>query len=142
MGRLLRRVLLFVGLACIVLYCAGVAWLMWRESAIVFAAPAQLGARRPHAPFEQIDLARADGARQFAWVMRSTEDPATPIPQARHVAQTLARGRLLVAEGEQHTSFDNGNRCVDSVVARYLLTLRLPPLSFTVVITAGYSLDR
>jgi uncharacterized protein len=77
MGRLLRRVLLAVGLACIVLYCGSVAWLMWHESAIVFAAPRELGARRPAAPFEQIDLARDDRARQFAWVMRSTADADT-----------------------------------------------------------------
>ena len=77
MERLLRRVLLAVGLACIVLSCAGVAWLMWHETAIVFAAPRELGARRPGAPFQQIDLVRHDGARQFAWVMRPTADPDT-----------------------------------------------------------------
>jgi hypothetical protein len=71
---LLRRVLLTIGLGCIVLYCVGVAWLMWHESAIVFAAPRELGARRPSAPFEQIELARDDRARQFAWVMRSSAD--------------------------------------------------------------------
>jgi fermentation-respiration switch protein FrsA (DUF1100 family) len=77
MERLLRRVLLAVGVACIVLYCAGVAWLMWHETAIVFAAPRELGSRRPGAPFQQIDLVRKDGARQFAWLMRSTADPDT-----------------------------------------------------------------
>jgi fermentation-respiration switch protein FrsA (DUF1100 family) len=74
MGRLLRRVLLALGLACIALYCGSVAWLMWHETAIVFAAPRELGPRRPASPFEQIDLARDDRARQFAWVMRSTAD--------------------------------------------------------------------
>jgi uncharacterized protein len=77
MGRLLRRVLVAVGLACAGLYCAGVAWLIWQESAIVFAAPRELGARRPGAPFQQIELARTDRARQFAWVMRSTADTDT-----------------------------------------------------------------
>jgi fermentation-respiration switch protein FrsA (DUF1100 family) len=75
MRRLIRRVLLAAGLACIVFYCAAVAWLMWHEDAIVFAAPRELGARRPDAPFEQIELARDDRARQFAWVMRSAADP-------------------------------------------------------------------
>jgi uncharacterized protein len=79
MGRLLRRVLLALGLSCIVLYCAGVAWLISHESAIVFAAPRELGARRPTAPFEQIELTRDDRARQFAWVMRSPlESDARP----------------------------------------------------------------
>jgi len=59
-------------------------------------------------------------------VIGTTEDPATPLAQARDLAGTLARGRLLVAVGEQHTSFDNGNECVDAVVSRYLLDLRLP----------------
>lgn len=70
MGRFLRRALVAAGLACIVFYCAGVAWLMWHESAIVFAAPTELGARRPKAPFEQVEVTREDRARQFAWVMR------------------------------------------------------------------------
>jgi fermentation-respiration switch protein FrsA (DUF1100 family) len=74
MGRLLRRVLLAIGLACILLYCAGVAWLMWHESAIVFAAPTELGTRRPSAPLEQVEVTREDRARQFAWVMRSPGD--------------------------------------------------------------------
>jgi uncharacterized protein len=77
MGRLLRRVLLTIGLGCIVLYCAGVAWLMWHESAIVFAAPSELGARRPNAPFEQVEMTRKDRARQFAWIMRSSRDADT-----------------------------------------------------------------
>jgi fermentation-respiration switch protein FrsA (DUF1100 family) len=77
MGRLLRRVLLAISLGCIVLYCAGVGWLIWHESAIVFAPPHELGARRPAAPFEQIDLARDDRARQFGWLMRSRVDAET-----------------------------------------------------------------
>lgn len=59
-------------------------------------------------------------------VIGTTEDPATPLAQARALASTLARGRLLVAVGEQHTSFDNGNECVDTAVTRYLLDRRLP----------------
>jgi pimeloyl-ACP methyl ester carboxylesterase len=59
-------------------------------------------------------------------VIGTTEDPATPLPQARALAATLASGRLLVAAGEQHTSFDNGNECVDAVVTRYLVDRRLP----------------
>jgi fermentation-respiration switch protein FrsA (DUF1100 family) len=77
MGRLLRRMLLGIGLACIVLYCAAVAWLMSHESAIVFAPPHELGARRPSGPFEQVDLLRDDGMRQFGWVMRSTQGADT-----------------------------------------------------------------
>jgi pimeloyl-ACP methyl ester carboxylesterase len=59
-------------------------------------------------------------------VIGTTKDPATPLAQARALAGTLARGRLLVAVGEQHTSFDNGNACVDTAVSRYLLDRRVP----------------
>ena len=36
------------------------------------------------------------------------------------------RGRLLVADGEQHTAFNNGNDCVDAAVTRYLVDRELP----------------
>jgi hypothetical protein len=59
-------------------------------------------------------------------VVGTTEDPATPLAQARAVARTFTRGRLLVAEGEQHTSFGIGNECVDEIVTRYLVERVLP----------------
>jgi hypothetical protein len=61
-------------------------------------------------------------------VIGTTLDPATPLAQARALAGSLERGRLLVAQGEQHTSFDNGNSCVDDVVTRYLVERALPPV--------------
>jgi pimeloyl-ACP methyl ester carboxylesterase len=60
-------------------------------------------------------------------VIGTTKDPATPLPQARSLASSLARGRLLVARGEQHTSFNNGNSCVDGLVTRYLVDRKVPP---------------
>jgi pimeloyl-ACP methyl ester carboxylesterase len=63
-------------------------------------------------------------------VIGTTLDPATPLAQARALAGALQRGRLLVAEGEQHTSFNNGNDCVDSVVTRYLVD-RIAPRART-----------
>jgi hypothetical protein len=59
-------------------------------------------------------------------VIGTTRDPATPLDQARSLTRSLARGRLLVAEGEQHTSFNNGNECVDAIVTRYLVDRDLP----------------
>jgi hypothetical protein len=59
-------------------------------------------------------------------VIGTTRDPATPLVQARRLADGLLRGHLLVAEGEQHTSFDNGNDCVDAAVTRFLVDRRLP----------------
>src|SRR5215207_4002807 len=59
-------------------------------------------------------------------VIGTTLDPATPLAQARALAGALERGRLLIAEGEQHTSFNNGNDCVDAVVTRYLVEREAP----------------
>ncbi len=59
-------------------------------------------------------------------VIGTTLDPATPLAQARSLAGSLERGRLLVADGEQHTSFNNGNECVDEIVVRYLVDRTVP----------------
>lgn len=59
-------------------------------------------------------------------VIGTTDDPATPLAQARSLAGALQHGKLLVAEGEQHTSFNVGNQCVDRAVTRYLVDLRTP----------------
>lgn len=59
-------------------------------------------------------------------VVGTTEDPATPLSQARSLSTALERGRLLVVEGEQHTSFNSGNGCVDAIVTRYLVEQRVP----------------
>jgi pimeloyl-ACP methyl ester carboxylesterase len=77
---------------------------------------------RPRAPVGRL---RAAGAPPIL-VIGTTEDPATPLAQARSLAGSLRSGRLLVAAGEQHTSFDNGNECVDTIVTRYLVDRRVP----------------
>ncbi len=59
-------------------------------------------------------------------VVGTTRDPATPLVQARALSRALDRGRLIVAEGEQHTAFDVGNECVDRAVTRYLVDRTLP----------------
>jgi fermentation-respiration switch protein FrsA (DUF1100 family) len=51
-------------------YAAVVLWLIRQETRLVFEAGSTLAVGRPSFPYEQIDLPRADGARQFAWVMR------------------------------------------------------------------------
>lgn len=59
-----------------VLYGAAVLYLIGQEATLVFQAGRTLGATRPPFPYDQIDLPRKDGARQFAWVMRqdATDD--------------------------------------------------------------------
>jgi fermentation-respiration switch protein FrsA (DUF1100 family) len=64
-GRFLIFCLVLVALC----YGSAVLWLMEEETLIVFQAGAALAPTRPEFPYQQIDLPRADGARQFAWVM-------------------------------------------------------------------------
>jgi fermentation-respiration switch protein FrsA (DUF1100 family) len=52
-------------------YSVGVLYLITQETRLVFQAGQTLGTGRPSFPYEQIDIPRADGARQFGWVMRS-----------------------------------------------------------------------
>ena len=59
-------------------------------------------------------------------VVGTTDDPATPLVSAVALARELERSALLVAEGEQHTSFAVGNDCADRVVTRYLVDRTLP----------------
>ena len=57
------------------LYAGAIVWLVANETEIVFEAGRPLAQSRPAFAYEQIDLPRRDGARQFAWVM--------PAPSAR-----------------------------------------------------------
>ena len=50
-------------------YALAVVWLMRQEATLVFEAGSTLGTDRPPFAYEQIDVPRTDGARQFAWVM-------------------------------------------------------------------------
>jgi len=74
MPRLARRLLVAAAILAIVVYAGSVLWLVFQETALIFAAPQTLGDRRPPAPFEQVEIARADRARQFGWVMRTAAD--------------------------------------------------------------------
>jgi uncharacterized protein len=57
--------------AVLVAYVAGAVWLMSQETQIVFRAGRTLGSARPAPPLQQVDIARPDGLRQFAWEMRT-----------------------------------------------------------------------
>ncbi len=64
-------------------------------------------------------------------VIGTTGDPATPFTWAESLTKQLDSGRLLIAKGEQHTSFLGAqNSCVDKIVIRYLVQLQ-PPASGT-----------
>jgi fermentation-respiration switch protein FrsA (DUF1100 family) len=69
----ITRVLAVVGAALALLYGAALVWLVTQETRLVFQAGRPLGPARPAPPYKQVDIPRADGARQFAWLM---EQPA------------------------------------------------------------------
>ena len=72
--RLLIALLIFVAVG----YTAAVIWLMTQETRLVFQAGATLGPARPPFPFEQIDLTRGDGRRQFVWRMPLDSPDSSP----------------------------------------------------------------
>jgi pimeloyl-ACP methyl ester carboxylesterase len=59
-------------------------------------------------------------------VVSVTGDPATPYQAGVNLSQELG-GRLLSAEGNQHTVAFRGVACVDEPLVRYLVDLTLPP---------------
>jgi hypothetical protein len=60
-------------------------------------------------------------------VVGTTNDPATPYSQAQALARQLQSGHLLTYDGQGHTAYGRGHRCVNDVVDDYLVTLNLPP---------------
>jgi fermentation-respiration switch protein FrsA (DUF1100 family) len=65
--RLIAALLMVVAIG----YAAAVLYLITQETRLVFQAGRTLSSARPDFPYEQIDVPRADGARQFAWIMRA-----------------------------------------------------------------------
>ncbi len=59
-------------------------------------------------------------------VIGTTRDPATPVEWARALADQLESGRLIIRDGDGHTGFQQGNRCVDSAVEGYLVKGDVP----------------
>jgi fermentation-respiration switch protein FrsA (DUF1100 family) len=97
----MRRFLVALGLSAVVLYGSAVGYLALQETQLVFSAGRPLAATRPAAPFEHVDLPRADGLRQFAWVMRHPEGPTAPWVLYLHgnSATVASRVNILRYEG-------------------------------------------
>lgn len=66
----MRRLLLTIAITTALVYSAAVGYLMSQETRLVFAAGRPLAETRPSGPFEQVEVARDDGRRQFGWVLR------------------------------------------------------------------------
>ncbi|WP_055492032.1 alpha/beta hydrolase [Streptomyces sp. TP-A0356] len=54
-------------------------------------------------------------------VVGTTRDPATPYSWARSLASQLSSARLLTYDGDGHTAYGRGSKCVDSTIDAYLL---------------------
>jgi hypothetical protein len=59
-------------------------------------------------------------------VLGTRNDPATPLAWAKGLTEQLGSATLLTVGGAHHTAFASGNACVDLVVQRYLVDLRMP----------------
>jgi pimeloyl-ACP methyl ester carboxylesterase len=59
-------------------------------------------------------------------VIGTTGDPATPYKWSLGVHEQMKSSKLLTFNGEGHTAYLNGDRCIDDAVARYLTEL-VPP---------------
>lgn len=68
---------------------------------------------------------RAEGAAPIL-VVGTLRDPATPWVWAKSLSAQLESGRLLTWDGDGHTAYRRGSRCVDRVVDAYLISGKLP----------------
>jgi pimeloyl-ACP methyl ester carboxylesterase len=75
----------------------------------------------PVAPTSEPGPIHAPGTPPIV-VFGTTRDPATPYQWAKNLAAELDSGVFLSHDGDGHTTFGDGNTCVDSAVDTYLLT--------------------
>ena len=66
------------------------------------------------------------GAVPPVLVVATTHDPATPFAWAELLVAQLGEAVLLVREGDGHTGYREGSRCVDEAVDAFLLDGALP----------------
>lgn len=96
------RRFLILALALIILaYGVAGVWLMTQETRLVFRAGRPLGSARPAPPFEQVELPRPDGARQFAWAMRPRAREADAWALFLHGNDATIASRMNILHYEQ-----------------------------------------
>ena len=100
-ARKARLILLTIAVVAACVYAAALLFLISQETRLVFEAGRPLGALRPAAPFEQVDLPRPDGQRQFAWIMRHSDpDPQAPWILYLHGNSANVASRVNIARYE------------------------------------------
>jgi pimeloyl-ACP methyl ester carboxylesterase len=73
----------------------------------------------PVKPEDKPHPIKAAGAKPIM-VVGTTRDPATPYEEAVGLAHQLESGVLVSRDGDGHTGYKAGNRCVDNAVESYL----------------------
>lgn len=76
-------------------------------------------------------LPTATSAAHKILVIGNLHDPATPYQGAKDLTSTLGNAELLTWDGEGHTSFLQGSKCIDDFVDTYLVSGALPPAATT-----------
>ena len=59
-------------------------------------------------------------------IIGNTHDPATPLPWAQRLADSMADAHLIVWDADGHTAYGNGSQCVQDAVDAYLVDGTLP----------------
>ncbi|MDT4948347.1 MAG: hypothetical protein QOJ37_942, partial [Pseudonocardiales bacterium] len=54
-----------------------------------------------------------------------------PYQGAKDLTKTMGNAELLTWDGEGHTSYLQGNMCIDNYVDNYLIDATLPPVGTT-----------
>jgi fermentation-respiration switch protein FrsA (DUF1100 family) len=98
------RVLLFCLALVTLVYISAALWLISQETRLVFQAGATLSAGRPSFPYQQIDLPRGDGARQFAWAMPAPVRAGAPWLLYLHGNAATIASQVNIAHYEQLTA--------------------------------------
>ncbi len=74
----------------------------------------------PVRPTGEAHRIEARGAAPIV-VVGTTRDPATPYRWAQSLAGQLSSAHLLTYDGDGHTAYGRGSRCIDSAIDTYLL---------------------
>ena len=91
------RVIVALLLIAAMCYGGAVLYLVTQETNLVFQAGRTLGESRPSFPYQQIDIPRSDGARQFAWIMRAAPSDDAPWVLFLHGNAATIAARVNIA---------------------------------------------
>jgi hypothetical protein len=59
-------------------------------------------------------------------VLGTTRDPATPYEWAKALTDELGTAVLVSRQGDGHTAYTSGNRCIQNLIDDYLVEGKVP----------------